>query len=76
MEKKRGRVGEKERWTETIRECFTMVLIMGLKSAFQSVNFFLLLLQEFQALITLLLWDDSLHLDIKEATYLCFCGYV
>lgn len=77
MEKKRERGGGKERkkekGAETIKECFMIVLIMGLKSAFQSVNFFF---QVFQALVTLPLWDDSLHLHIKVATNLCFCGHL
>lgn len=47
MEKKRGREGGKERGAETIRECFMMLLITGLHSAFQRENIFL---QKFQAL--------------------------
>lgn len=30
--------------------------------------------QKFQALVPLLVWDDALQLDIKEATNLFLCG--
>lgn len=73
MEKKRGRGGGKkrktERWAE-IRECFIMLLITALQSTFQRENIFLL--QKFQALVPLLVWDDALQLDIKAATNLFF----
>lgn len=46
------------------------MLITALQSAFQRENIFLL--QKFQALVPLLVWDDALQLDIKEATNLFF----